>query len=78
MVGAGVLGGFKVRGINGQYKDVEFSIGSGFDGEERNRLWTGREALIGNIVKYKFFDKGSDTRPRFPTFEGFRNAEDMD
>lgn len=81
-VGAGVLGGLNVRALNGNYKDVEFSIGTGFDGAddkngERGLLWRDRDVLIGKIVKFKYFPSGSKDRPRFPVFHGFRDARDL-
>jgi len=82
MVGMGVLGGFDVRGISGTYKDVEFSVGSGFDGAddpngERGKLWKMRAALVGRIIKYKYFPTGSKDKPRFPTWRGFRDPIDL-
>lgn len=82
MKGAGVLGGFEVRGLNGMWKDAEFSIGSGMQGAtsktgERAKLWRVRESLVGKIVKYKYFPIGGKDKPRFPTFLGFRDKIDM-
>lgn len=58
---------------------VSFRIGSGFTTEQRRSLWLSRKSLIGKIVKYKFFGIGSNgtSAPRFPTFIGFRDREDM-
>lgn len=81
-VGAGVLGGLLVRGLNGAYEGIEYSVGTGFSGAddpegERGKLWRERELLIGSIVKVKYFPTGSDTRPRFPVFLGWRDAVDF-
>jgi DNA ligase 1 len=73
--GAGMLGAIKVRGLNGQFKDVEFSIGSGFTQAERLALWD--RALDGLIVKYKYTPAGVDKRPRHPIFLGFRDRRDI-
>lgn len=56
---------------------VIFRIGTGFSTEERRLMW--RMNLIGRLVKYKFFGIGSDKKaaPRFPTFIGFRDENDM-
>ena len=80
-VGAGVLGGFNVVGLEEPYKGVEFSIGTGFQGAddpsgERGQLWKKRQSLVGQIVKFKYFATGSLVRPRFPVFIGFRNIID--
>lgn len=70
MVGRGDLGALVVRGINGKYAGVEFTVGSGFDDAERANLWP--LDLNGRTIKYKFFPMGSKDKPRFPTFLGFR------
>lgn len=82
MLGMDVLGGFDVRGLNGPWEGVEFSIGSGFLGAtsktgERAKLWRVRETLVGKIVKYRFFPIGSKDKPRFPTYKGFRDKIDF-
>ena len=77
MVGKGTLGKFEVIGINGTYKDVEFSVGGGFTAAQRQDFWINRKKLIGKIIKYKYFPTGSVERPRFPVFKGFRDKRDM-
>src|SRR5258708_5636294 len=77
MVGKGALGKFEVIGINGPYKDVEFSVGGGFTALMRQEYWTNRKKLVGKIVRYKYFPTGSDDRPRIPVFLGFRDKRDM-
>lgn len=81
MVGRGVLGALNVRGLEGTYKDVEFSIGTGFTGAddpngERGKLWKQRKQLVGRIAKFKYFPTGSKDKPRFPVFLGWRDARD--
>lgn len=73
MVGRGDLGALVVRGINGKYAGVEFTVGSGFDDAERANLWP--LDLNGRTIKYKFFPMGSKDKPRFPTFLGFRELD---
>lgn len=71
---AGVLGSLRVRDCE---TGVEFSVGSGFDTEQREALWSQREQLAGKIVRYKHFEIGVKTAPRFPIFQGFRDPRDM-
>lgn len=73
-VRGGTLGNLLVRDC---YSGVAFSIGSGFTAGTRAALWEARETLIGKVVRYRYFPTGSKTRPRFPTFQGFRDAADM-
>jgi DNA ligase-1 len=77
MVGKGTLGKFEVIGINGKYKDVEFSVGGGLTAEQRDSFWKKRKSLVGKIIKYKFFPVGCVDKPRFPVFLGFRDKKDM-
>lgn len=78
LVAKGTMGTLCVRGINGDFKDVEFSIGSGFDQATRQALWDERHEALGKIVTYKYFSIGTKDKPRFPVFKGFRNESDME
>ena len=78
LVGRGDLGALIVEGINGTYKGVEFKIGTGFDDVERAEIWNNQPDYKGLIVKYRFFPLGSLSKPRFPTWLGFRDKIDMD
>ncbi len=75
MVGRATLGALQVRDI---HTGVAFSIGSGFTDAERQELWADSFAggLVGRVVKYRFFPTGGKTKPRFPTFLGFRDPDD--
>lgn len=70
----GVLGSLRVVDC---VTGIEFSIGSGFDAEQRLHLWSIRDQLLGQIVRYKHFEIGVKTAPRFPIFLGFRDPRDM-
>lgn len=73
-VAGGVLGAMIVRDV---HTDVEFNIGSGFTADQRHDYWQVRDSLLGKLVKYRYFPTGSKERPRFPTFQGFRDRRDM-
>jgi DNA ligase 1 len=74
MRAAGVLGGFNVRDVK---TGVEFSVGSGFDAQQKAAYWKGREGMPGLIIKYKFLPVGVKDKPRHPIFLGFRDKRDM-
>lgn len=74
MVPQDTLGALVVQDLK---TGVEFSIGTGFDEEQRKELWKMRKDLIGNIVKYKYFAYGAVDKPRHPVFLGFRDERDM-
>lgn len=50
-----------------------FSIGTGFDDDERAKLWKRRESLIGKQVTFEHRPYGDYDVPRFPTFIGIRH-----
>lgn len=55
----------------------EFQIGTGFDAEDRKKLWEEYNAgkLIGKTIKFKYFPVGIKDKPRHPVFLGFRDME---
>lgn len=72
-VGAGMLGKLVVRGTTGEFKDVEFSIGSGFTEEQRREYWKlVMVRCMGRTCKFKYFPIGCKDKPRHPIFLGWR------
>ena len=59
------------------WRETEFSIGSGFTAEQRKEIWESRDTLVGKVVKFKYFATGMKEAPRFPIFLGFRHLDDM-
>ncbi len=74
LVPAGTLGALEVRDL---VTGVEFAIGSGFDQATRDRLWSERATVPGQIVTYRHFPIGAYDKPRFPTFKGVRHPADL-
>lgn len=72
----GTLGSLRVRDLK---SGVEFSIGTGIglDDELRAAIWADPIAYIGKIVRYKHQSVGKVKKPRFPSFQGFRDERDM-
>ena len=56
---------------------IQFNIGTGFTDEVRDQLWKYKDGLIGQIVKYKYFDIGVKDAPRHPVYLGLRDKSDM-
>tara|TARA_R110002020_G_scaffold307502_5_gene523317 strand:+ start:1934 stop:2833 length:900 start_codon:yes stop_codon:yes gene_type:complete len=56
---------------------VQFNIGTGFSDTVRDQLWKHKDDLIGETVKYKYFDIGVKDAPRHPVYLGIRIPEDM-
>ncbi len=72
MIKVDTLGALKVVGINGQFKGVEFEIGSGFTKAERDYIWLMQHHYMNKIWKYKYQKIGSMNRPRQPIALGER------
>jgi len=56
---------------------IQFNIGSGFDDATRDQLWKYKDGLIGQTIKYKYFDIGVKDAPRHPVYLGMRDSTDM-
>jgi len=76
-VGVDTLGALHVTAINGEFKGVDFKVGTGFDDALRQKIWNDRDNLKGSIIRYKYQSEGGEDRPRFPVFQGFRDKKDM-
>ena len=68
----GTLGGFLVRD-----GDVEFSIGTGkgLTAALRQHIWDNQPSYLGRVVNYRFQSVGAKDRPRFPSFQSFKEQE---
>lgn len=76
MVGMGTLGAWIVKGApDTPFAGIEFSIGGGVGLTDawRQDFWNRRTSLVGQTVKYSYFDVGIKDKPRHPKFIGFRN-----
>lgn len=70
--GMDTLGALMVKDLK---TGVTFRIGTGFDDELRDKLWSMRKMdLIGKIVKYKHQPSGTLDKPRFPVYLGLRSS----
>lgn len=79
--GSGMLGSFKVRGINGKYKDKVFDVSCGSMTHEERRGWWIKKTTFKafkHIITYKF-DKhrGTDDAPAGSRFKAFRDERDL-
>lgn len=73
MVGADTAGTLIVKDSDGR----TFGIGSGLTDQQRQEIWDNKDQYIGKLVKYKYFSIGVKELPRFPTFQGFRDPDDL-
>ena len=74
----GLLGGFYVKGTNGEYTGIDFKVSSStIPLIHLAEMWRQRRSYEGRLLTYKYFPTGSVERPRFPTFKGWRNPLDV-
>ncbi len=74
------LGRFAVRTLNGRFQDVCHDIAvSSMTHEERKEVWERfkKGEVVNEIVTYKYFEPGSDERPRHPLFRRWRDRRDI-
>jgi DNA ligase-1 len=87
-VGNGMIGSFKGRALKDIKdpttkklliaKDQIIVVTSGkMSHDERLSYYQNPETILGKIAKFKFFPKGQKDKPRFPTFQSFRDKVDM-
>ena len=74
LVPAGVLGKWVCRDLK---TGIEFECGTGFTAEQRKTFWRDRQVYVGEIIKYRHQPSGALSKPRFPSFQGFRHKDDM-
>ncbi len=58
-------------------KMVQFELGTGYDDKMRAWIWNNQQAVIGQIVTFKYQSLGAEGAPRFPVFKGFRDVLDL-
>lgn len=72
-VGKDALGSVLVRNAQG----AVFGIGTGFSAIERAEIWANQGKYLGRLIKYKFFEAGSDGTPVLPVYIGWRDRRDL-
>lgn len=77
LIGKGRAGELLVRGLNGQFKGVDFIVPLGGAGDEGKAWWwLHRRDVNLPVITYKYFPKGVKDKPLLPTYVGIR--EDWD
>lgn len=70
--GKNTLGSFLVRDV---LTSVTFSVGTGLGltAALRQQIWDNQEQYLGKTITYRYQEVGTDMRPRFPVWLGFRS-----
>jgi len=69
------LGAFSVRLLSDP--TIRFNVGTGFSNKQRAEFWENRSNLMGKFVRFRYQSQGMKSAPRFPVFEGIRDAADI-
>lgn len=72
--GMNTLGSLKVMDCK---TNAVFSVGTGFDADQRKKIWSNRDQYLGKTITYKFQPHGVKDLPRCPVFKGFRDLIDI-
>ena len=60
-----------------KYNDTTFSCGTGFDDTLRKEIWNNKSEYLGKLASIRYMSVGSKDLPRVPSFQGFRDKDDM-
>lgn len=60
-----------------KYGDSSFKVGTGFSDEQRQEIWNNKESYLGKLASIRYMSVGMDKLPRVPSFQGFRDKDDM-
>jgi len=56
---------------------IHFECGTGFSDAQRQDIWDNRDMYIGQLAKIKYQAIGVKDKPRFPSFLGWRDTDDL-
>ena len=60
-----------------KYGDSEFRCGTGFNDLQRKEIWDNKDSYLGKLASIRYMSVGSKDLPRVPSFQGFRDEDDM-
>ncbi len=74
-VAAGMVGTIMATDL---VSGLQLRVGPGtMTAVERKHYWKNQNELKGRIIKYRVFTYGAKDLPRFPTYQGIRDADDL-
>ena len=60
-----------------KYGGTVFKCGTGFNDEQRKEIWMNKSTYLGKLASIRYMSVGSKDLPRVPSFQGFRDKDDM-
>ena len=60
-----------------RYGGSEFKCGTGFSDTQRQEIWDNMGKYLGKLASIRYMRVGAKDKPRSPSFQGFRDTDDM-
>lgn len=60
-----------------KYGSITFKCGTGFNDKQRKDIWDNRDDYIGRLASVRYMNVGQKDLPRVPSFQGFRDIDDL-
>lgn len=60
-----------------KFGDTTFNVGTGFTDALRDEIWFNQEKYLGKLASIRYMSVGQAILPRLPSFQGFRDKDDM-
>lgn len=60
-----------------KYGDDTFNCGTGFSDALRDEIWSNQDKYLGKLASIRYMSVGMDKLPRVPSFQGFRDEDDL-
>lgn len=60
-----------------KYGDITFNVGTGFSDALRDEIWFNQEKYLGKLASIRYMSVGQAILPRIPSFQGFRDEDDL-
>ena len=60
-----------------KYGDTTFKCGTGFTEAQRKEIWQNKVDFLGKLAKIRYMSVGMKDLPRVPSFQGWRDLDDL-
>jgi len=77
-IAANTLGNFLIIDPKFPGQQLEVGTGKGLTKELRQEIWNNQSQYLNKIIKYQYQLEGTKDKPRFPSWQGFRDISDLD
>lgn len=60
-----------------KFGDTTFNCGTGFTDAQRKEIWENQDEYLGKLASIRYMDVGAKDVPRVPSFQGWRDLDDL-